>query len=74
MNFFRQKGIYPNQPIQAPKYEFERSYTVGSEDPNIINDYSQGKYDNPNPNNGSFNYPKAQSNPVDYYSYSAPKE
>ena len=74
VNFFRQKGIYPNQPIQAPKYEFERSYTVGSEDPNIINDYSQGKYDNPNPNHGSFNYPKAQSNPVDYYSYSAPKQ
>ncbi|OMJ84958.1 hypothetical protein SteCoe_13867 [Stentor coeruleus] len=83
-NFFRIKGITPNEAVQAPEYDFHRSYTAASTDRG-----NYGKLVNPPPsydiNNspdiiygyGSFNPPPPPPlvvrSPQNYYTYSSPK-
>lgn len=75
-NFFKIKRITPNNPVQAPEYDFQRSYTVDSSKsdtiPNVpvysvpaVNGYTS--YAIPN-NPASVPY-----NPPSYYTYNAPK-
>ena len=75
INFFKMKGIIPNPHIEAAKFEYERSYTVKSDAPDILYQPAPINFAQPAPNTYNYNTgnpppPQAQGN---YYSYNPPK-
>lgn len=78
VNFFKIKGILPNAHIEAPQYDFQRSYTIKSDTPEIIYPAPPGRTNsikNPNQTIGYSDSSKAPNAPPGpYYSYEPPKD
>ena len=72
INFFKMKGIIPNPHIEAVKFEYEKSYTVKNDAPDILYEPAPIIFAQPAPNTYIYN-PGNPPPPGSNNSYDPPK-